>query len=70
MGLGGISLAQLAILLLIVFSIFGTRKLRGLGEDLGKSIKSFRDAMSDTQNQSEELNKHTLSDATQKSSQE
>lgn len=48
MGLGGISLAQLLVLLLIVFAVFGTRKLRGVGEDLGKAVKSFRDAMNDS----------------------
>jgi sec-independent protein translocase protein TatA len=45
MGLGGISIWQLLIILLIVMLIFGTKRLKGLGGDLGGAIKSFRKAM-------------------------
>ena len=45
MGLGGISLWQLLIVLLIVVMIFGTKRLRSLGGDLGGALKSFRSAM-------------------------
>ncbi len=38
---------QLLIILLIVFAIFGTKKLRSFGEDLGSAIKGFREAVSD-----------------------
>ena len=48
MGLGGISLWQLLIILLIVACIFGFPKLRDIGSDLGGAIKGFRKAMSDT----------------------
>lgn len=41
--LGNISAVQLGIVLLIVILIFGTRKLRNLGEDLGGGIKGVRD---------------------------
>lgn len=47
MGLGGISIWQLAIVLVIVLLLFGTKKLRGLGGDLGGAIKGFKKAMSD-----------------------
>ena len=47
MGLGGISVWQLLIILLIVAVIFGTGKLRNIGTDLGGALKSFRNAMSD-----------------------
>ncbi len=47
MGLGGISGWQLLIILLIVVLIFGTKKLRGMGTDLGGAVKSFRKAMDD-----------------------
>lgn len=46
MGVGGISLWQLLIILLIVVMLFGTKKLRGLGSDLGSAVKGFRKAMS------------------------
>lgn len=47
MGLGGISIWQLVILLVIVALIFGTKKLRGMGKDVGEAVKSFRDATRD-----------------------
>ncbi len=45
MGFGGISLWQLLIVLLIVVLIFGTKRLKTLGGDLGGALKSFRSAM-------------------------
>lgn len=47
MGLGGISLWQLLIILLIVVVIFGTKKLSSIGTDLGGAVKGFRKAMGD-----------------------
>jgi len=47
MGLGGISLWQLGIVLLIVVLIFGTKKLKSIGSDLGGAIKGFKKSMSD-----------------------
>lgn len=41
----GISIWQLLIILLIVLLLFGAKKLRGLGGDLGGAVKGFRDAM-------------------------
>ncbi|ACR14343.1 Sec-independent protein translocase subunit TatA [Teredinibacter turnerae] len=47
MGLGGISIWQLLIILVIVLLLFGTKRLRGLGGDLGGAIKGFKSAMSE-----------------------
>lgn len=47
MGLGGISIWQLVIILVIVLLLFGTKKLRNLGGDLGGAIKGFKKAMSE-----------------------
>jgi sec-independent protein translocase protein TatA len=47
MGLGGISIWQLLIVLVIVALIFGTKKLRGIGGDLGGAVKGFKKAISD-----------------------
>jgi sec-independent protein translocase protein TatA len=47
MGLGGISLWQLLIVLLIVIVIFGTKRLTSIGSDLGGAVKGFRKSMSD-----------------------
>lgn len=45
MGIGGISIWQLLIVLAIVVMVFGTKRLRNLGGDLGSAIKGFRSAM-------------------------
>ena len=45
MGFGGISIWQLVIILLIVVMLFGTKRLKGLGSDLGDAIKGFRKSM-------------------------
>jgi sec-independent protein translocase protein TatA len=39
---GGISVWQLLILLLIVVLVFGTKRLRNIGSDLGSAVKGFR----------------------------
>ena len=45
MGFGGISITQLLIILVIVVLVFGTKRLKSLGGDLGGALKSFRKAM-------------------------
>lgn len=47
MGLGGISIWQLLIIALIVVLLFGTKKLKNLGGDLGGAVKGFKKAMAD-----------------------
>ena len=41
----GISIWQLVIVLVIVLLLFGTKKLRNLGSDLGGAVKGFKGAM-------------------------
>jgi sec-independent protein translocase protein TatA len=45
--MGGIHIGQLLVIAVIVVVLFGTKKLRGIGSDLGESIKGFKKAMSD-----------------------
>ena len=47
MGIGGISIWQLLIILVIVIMLFGTKRLSTLGSDLGSAIKGFRKSMSE-----------------------
>lgn len=47
MGLGGIGIWQLVIILVIVVMLFGTKKLRNVGTDLGGALKGFKKAMQD-----------------------
>ncbi|CAA9891446.1 Sec-independent protein translocase protein TatA [Candidatus Methylobacter favarea] len=41
----GISITKLLIVLAIIIIIFGTKRLRNIGSDLGGAIKSFRSAI-------------------------
>ena len=45
--MGGISVTQLIIVAVIILLLFGTKKLRNVGGDLGAAVKSFKKAMSD-----------------------
>ena len=45
MGFHGLSFGQLILMVLLAILVFGTRKLRDVGEDLGAAVKSFRRAM-------------------------
>lgn len=45
--MGGISIWQLLIIAVIVVLLFGTKKLRNLGGDLGSAIKGFKNAIGD-----------------------
>jgi len=44
-GIGGISIWQLLIVLVIIILLFGTKKLRNIGGDLGSAIKNFRNSV-------------------------
>lgn len=55
MGFGGISMWQLLILLLIVVLVFGTKRLRNMGSDLGAAVKGFRKGMEEGAAEEEKL---------------
>ena len=43
--MGSLSIWHLVILLLVVLLIFGTKKLRNIGSDLGGAVKGFKEGM-------------------------
>lgn len=45
--MGGISIWQIAIIVVVVAVLFGGKRLRNLGGDLGTSLKGFKKAMRD-----------------------
>jgi sec-independent protein translocase protein TatA len=45
--MGGISVTQLIIIAVIILLLFGTKKLRNVGGDLGAAVKGFKKAMGD-----------------------
>lgn len=55
--MGGISIWQLLIVVAIIVLLFGTKKLRTLGADLGESVKGFKKAMNDEQPKDAEFKK-------------
>lgn len=59
MGLGGIGIWQLLIVLVIILLVFGTKKLKNLGSDLGGAIKGFKDAMDEEKKPKDQLTSDT-----------
>jgi len=48
MGFGGVSIGSLLLIFLIVLLLFGTQKLRNIGEDLGQALRGFRKGLNET----------------------
>ncbi|MFM8342233.1 MAG: twin-arginine translocase TatA/TatE family subunit [Methylomonas sp.] len=44
----GLSVPHLLVVLVIVILVFGTKRLKNVGGDLGEAIKSFRKAINET----------------------
>ncbi len=61
--LSGISWPQLLIVLVIVLAIFGTKRFRTLGSDLGNAVKGFRSAMTDAEEAKDQLSEDKSEDA-------
>ena len=58
-----ISWPQLLIILVIVLAIFGTKRLRTLGSDLGSAVKGFRGAMKEAEEEKDQLQDDSKEDA-------
>lgn len=56
MGFGGVSIGSLILILLIVLVLFGTKRLRDIGGDLGMALRNFRKGLQD----SEEIKQTTV----------
>ena len=54
MGIGNIGVPQLIILLVVVMLVFGTKKIRSLGGDLGSAIRDFRTGMNEVETAGQE----------------
>lgn len=59
----GISVWQVMIVLLIVVLLFGTKKLRGMGGDLGEAVKGFKNGIKDIQQEKVESIEQTQGSA-------
>ena len=61
--LGGISIWQLIIILVVLILIFGTKKLRTLGGDLGGAVKGFKKAINEDEKKDAEKLENQAKDA-------
>lgn len=61
--LSGISWPQLLIVLVIVLAIFGTKRFRNVGSDLGKMFRGFKDAVNEAENAKEQIEDAARPDA-------
>lgn len=62
--MGGLSIWHWLIVLLVVVLIFGTKKLRNIGSDVGGAVKNFKDAMNDEKAVAEATILNTVKEAT------
>jgi len=53
--MGSMSWVHWAIVLLIVLLVFGTKRLKGAGQDLGEAVKGFKKGMHDPDKPAEQL---------------
>ncbi|ORU89861.1 MAG: DNA replication protein DnaD [Cycloclasticus sp. symbiont of Poecilosclerida sp. M] len=60
--MGGIGIWQLIIILVIVLLLFGTKRLRNLGGDLGGAIKGFKGAMKDGEEEKSDDSQKSVTD--------
>lgn len=49
MGFRGVSFGSLLLIFMIIVVLFGTKRLREIGNDLGIAIRSFRQGLQDTE---------------------
>ena len=53
MGFGGIGPGSLILILIIVILLFGTKRLRSMGSDLGSALKNFKKSVKEGQSDEE-----------------
>jgi sec-independent protein translocase protein TatA len=62
----GLSIPHLLIVLMIVILVFGTKRLKNIGADLGDAIKGFRNAVKDGEKTTNNIAELIDSDITKK----
>ncbi len=58
----GIGMRELVIILLVVLVVFGTKKLRTVGSDLGAAVRGFKKAMNEGETEQSEAPKQIRSE--------
>jgi sec-independent protein translocase protein TatA len=62
--MGSFSIWHWIIVLVVVLLVFGTKKLRGAGRDLGEAVKGFKKGMSDDDKPAGQLGDESRQDET------
>jgi sec-independent protein translocase protein TatA len=62
--MGGFGIWELLIVAVIVIILFGTKKLRNIGGDLGSAVKGFKNAMTDENTKKEEASENLVDKST------
>jgi sec-independent protein translocase protein TatA len=65
--MGSFSWIHWAVVLLIVLLVFGTKRLRGAGSDLGEAVKGFKKGMKDDDKPAGQLGDESRGDKTAES---
>ena len=58
--MGNMGIWQLLIVAVIIVLLFGTKKLRNLGGDLGSAVKGFKNAMTDNKTKEDETSENLV----------
>ena len=61
--MGGMGMRELIIILLVVLVVFGTKKLRTIGSDLGAAVRGFKKAVNEGEQEESAPPKQIRSDA-------
>ena len=62
--MGGLGMRELVVILLVVLVVFGAKKLRTVGSDLGHAVRGFKKAMSDGEEEQNATPKQIRSEGT------
>ena len=62
--MGGLSIWHWVIVLVVVLLVFGTKRLRSAGKDLGEAVKGFKEGMKDEDKPAGQLGDASRSDET------
>ena len=65
--MGGLSIWHWIIVLVVVLLVFGTKRLRNAGQDLGEAVKGFKKGMKDDDKPTGQLGDESRSDASSQS---
>lgn len=61
--MGSFSIWHWLVVLVIVLLVFGTKKLRNIGSDLGGAVKGFKDGMKEAETTADDSKQNRIADA-------